>query len=104
MDRDKFIDCNSAGLDMFKCDKHQLIGRHPSVFSPEFQPDGKESAIESSNRIDAALQGVPQRFKWRHIKCSGEVFDVEVSLNKIKVKGMYIILAILRDSRDILCW
>ena len=40
----EFIDCNPAALEIFGCvSKDQFCGKHPSQFSPSYQPNGEDS-------------------------------------------------------------
>jgi len=94
---DIFIDCNKQALKIFECTKDQLIGSPPYKFSPEFQPDGKNSKEKAIEKINAALNGKPQLFEWVHLKCNGKKFDAEVSLNSIELQGEIYIQVIIRD-------
>lgn len=47
MDEEIFIDCNQKTLDLFECSKEDIIGKPPYDFSPDYQPDGRPSAIKA---------------------------------------------------------
>jgi len=97
MKNNKFIDCNKKTLKIFLVSsKSEINGHTPWEFSPPKQPDGLSSIKEARKRIQAALDGRPQRFYWQHRKTDGRVFDTEVSLNNIKGHQGYI-FAIVRD-------
>lgn len=100
MDSKRFVDCNKKTLDMFGCKKNEIINRTPSEFSPEKQPDGKLSTEKAAIKINNALSGIPQRFEWKHKKLNGELFDAEVSLNKIVLGKDTFLQAIVRDITD----
>lgn len=100
MDRSAFLDCNTATLRMFGCTREQIIGTHPSEFSPPTQPDGRNSMDAAQEWIDAALAGIPQFFEWKHCAADGTPFDAEVSLNKTTLAGKDLLLAIVRNITE----
>jgi len=57
MKAEQFVDCNSKTLEMFGCSRDEIIGTTPSKFSPEKQPDGRNSKEKSFNFINRALSG-----------------------------------------------
>ena len=47
LDRDRFLDCNAATLNMFGCaSRDNFLGHHPSELSSSTQPDGKNSNLQ----------------------------------------------------------
>jgi PAS domain S-box-containing protein len=96
MDQDIFIDCNQKTLEMFGCTREQIIGQPPYRFSPEVQPDGRNSTKEALEKINAANKGQPQFFEWKHCRYDGTLFDTEISLKAFNDEGKYI-QAIVRD-------
>lgn len=97
MDSEKFIDCNEKTLEIFACERTDIIGNHPVRFSPQFQPDGQPSSTMAQRRISTAMNGTPQRFEWRHQRLDGTAFDAEVSLNRIEIDDRPMLQAIVRD-------
>jgi len=94
---DRFVECNPKTLEMFACRQDQIIGETPYRLSPASQPDGSDSRQKALERIRAALDGHPQFFEWRHIRCDGTVFDAEVSLNPVRLSGGAYVQVIVRD-------
>ncbi|MEW6195704.1 MAG: PAS domain S-box protein [Bacteroidota bacterium] len=94
---DIFEDCNDAVLQLFGCDREDLIGHHPAEFSPTFQPDGKDSIKKANEKIELAMKGTPQHFYWKHIKKDGTPIDAEVTLNSLTLNGRTLLQATVRD-------
>jgi PAS domain S-box-containing protein len=101
MKGDKFIECNDMALEIYGTTREQLIGKTPySIFSPEVQPNGEISENRAIEYINKALDGHPQHFEWKHLKYNGTPFYTEISLNRLKIKGQYLLQAIVRDITD----
>jgi PAS domain S-box-containing protein len=79
-----FIDCNDATLNLlgYKT-KKEFINCHPSLLSPELQPDGRTSFEKAEEMIRIAVENGSHRFEWIHTKSSGLSFPVEVLLTLI---------------------
>jgi PAS domain S-box-containing protein len=98
MNGDTFIDCNLRAVEMYGCDsKEDMLNHTPMDFSPVNQPDGCDSKEKALEYINLALDGQPQRFYWKHLRKDGTPIDVEVSLNRLDLRGKNYIQAIGRD-------
>ncbi|HNY80008.1 MAG: PAS domain S-box protein [Sedimentisphaerales bacterium] len=96
----KFLDCNSKTLDMYGCTREQILGHGPADFSPARQPDGSASTAAAAARMQATLDGTPQRFEWQHTRADGTPFDAEVSLNVLPLPGGQYLQGIVRDVTE----
>jgi two-component system cell cycle sensor histidine kinase/response regulator CckA len=91
------IDCNSKTQEMFGCARDQIIGSPISRFHPPRQPDGSDSLVKGKEKNEAAQNGNPQFFEWRHVRFDGTSFDAEVSLIRVELDSGMHLLAIVRD-------
>jgi len=97
MNETVFLDCNRVSERIYGCPREKIIGQSPTRFSPERQADGRQSADAASEKIRAALAGSPQFFEWIHLRGDGTLFNAEVSLNRLELRGQPVIQAIVRD-------
>lgn len=93
----KFIDCNTKALEMFRCSKEQIIGKTPDEFSPPQLPNGRYSNKEASENIRLALKDKIPSFEWVHSTLDGTPFYTEVSLSGLTIGKETYILALVRD-------
>ena len=95
------IDCNNAAVALLRCaDKAQLLSLHPSVLSPEAQPDGRLSREKGHAMEDLARQNGFHRFEWTHHRMDGEEFPTEVALTPVTLADQPVMLAVLHDLTD----
>jgi PAS domain S-box-containing protein len=97
---DCWVDCNEGALRVFGCTREQIIGKHPSSFSPPMQPDGRSSEEVSIKNINLAYTVGRQAFEWEHCRADGTLFAAEVSLSRLDLGGNPHIQAIVRDVSE----
>lgn len=98
--QDRFVDCNPRAVEMYRCDRDELIDRTPLEFSPPTQPDGQDSTEKAMEKIRLAFSGRPQVFEWVHSRADGSRFDAEISLNRLYIGDTYYLQGIVRDITD----
>ena len=98
---DRIIDCNARALEVFGCrTPDQIQGHHPYEFSPQFQPNGRNSREFATEKVTAALAGQPQSFEWMHTKLDGTSFSAEVCLNTVGLGRTVLMQGIVRDITE----
>lgn len=102
MTGDGIVDCNGTAAKMFGyASREEMIGFRPWEISPEVQPDGRDSKVQSELYDSEALGGQPQNFCWQGCRKDGELFDTEVSLNTFLVEGEKYLVAVVRNITEI---
>ena len=98
---DRIIECNARALEVFGCPaRDQILGRHPYEFSPQFQPNGRDSHEFAAEKVAAALAGREQCFEWTHTKLDGTLFFAEVSLNTVGLGSTVLLQGLVRDITE----
>ncbi|MBA3012961.1 MAG: response regulator [Desulfobacula sp.] len=98
IDGNRFIDCNRALVTMLNAgDKIKVLNTHPSMLSPEMQPDGRTSFEKANEMIAIAFERGFNNFEWVHKKITGEEFPVDVSLTRIISEGRPVLHCAWRD-------
>jgi|GEM_PF-2271617 len=101
LDNDRFIDCNSATLDMFRCEAvEEFCKYHPADLSPTVQPDGKDSHMLANEQITEAFNGGHNLFEWQHRRSDGSEFPADVMLSSMVLNDKPMLLASVRDITE----
>ncbi|MFA4826145.1 MAG: PAS domain S-box protein [Methanoregula sp.] len=94
----KFTSGNPATVQMFMAqDEAEFTSHGPGDFSPEFQPDGRESWEKAMEMIESAMQDGTRFFEWTHKRLNGKDFPATVLLSRIELAGKTFLQATVRD-------
>ncbi|MCG7912959.1 MAG: EAL domain-containing protein [Candidatus Thiodiazotropha weberae] len=73
---------------------------HPSVLSPDKQPDGQPSIDKANDMMEQAYKTGYHRFEWQHLKKDGTPLLIEVSLTRIPFENDFALFCIWRDITE----
>ena len=91
------LDCNPAALALYRCTREQIIGTTPDNWSPEFQPDGRRSALASAEIIERTMRGEVMRFGWVNQRMDGTLVHVEATVSLIASSDARRFVVVSRD-------
>ncbi len=93
--------CNEAAAAVFGYrNRAEMQAIHPSVVSPEFQPDGNSSYEKAERMMRLAIEKGHHKFEWVHQKKCGEDFPMDVTLTRIPYQGGTALFAVCRDITE----
>lgn len=99
-DTAKFLSSNVHAQQLYGCTAEELTRLSPVDVSPEFQPDGKPSAVAAREKITAALAGQAPIFEWIHRHSSGRLVPTEVRLVRLPAEGKNLLRASITDNTE----
>jgi PAS domain S-box-containing protein len=92
------VECNEKALQYFRCNREDLIGKSPTDYSPEYQPDGMLSSVKTDMLMEQLMTtGEPITVEWKNVRKDGVLVDAEINLNRIMIDGQFHVLAFKRD-------
>jgi len=100
VNKEKILDCNSRTLELFGCDRSEIIGNHPARLAPDRQSDGRISSAKIIEYLDRSFGGECITFNWLQCQLNGTSFEAEVTLNPITGHGEKTILLSVRKLDD----
>ncbi len=92
----RFLDVNPAVEAMFGRPRDWFVGRRPRDFEV---PERNERA-QVERAWNEALAGRPQRFEYWARRGDGEIFPMEVVLNRGRYRGEPVVIAVARDMSE----
>ncbi|MBD2678145.1 MULTISPECIES: PAS domain S-box protein [Nostoc] len=94
------LDCNRAAEELFGYSRQEFLQKHPSEFSPPFQPNGQTSASLAREKIALAYKQGRHRFEWVHRRADGTDFPAEVWLTVFKLGDRTLIQGLVQDLTE----
>lgn len=95
-----FIECNEASEKLLGGTRVDIIGKSPAEFSPEFQPNGRESSFYAKELIREAWQNKEISFEWTHLRVDGSPFVAHVNLTVLEYDDAPVLLVTWRDITE----
>ena len=97
----KFASVNPAALKMFGAtNEAEFATLHLEDLSPTLQPDGRPSAEMAREATQKALREGSNSFPWTHQRINGDVFNANVLLARMRLRGNTILQATVRDVSE----
>lgn len=94
----KFVEVNPASLELFGMgSRGDFYSLTPADISPEFQPDGSDSAGRARELVDIASREGSCFSEWTHLRKDGGELYCTVFLVRIEIGGKEFIQATVRD-------
>ena len=94
------IDCNHATLDLFCCQREDILGTTPLDWSPELQPDGKRSDQSAAEIFARAAVGETVCFEWENLRLDRRPVFVSVTVRRADIDGHACYMVISRNISD----
>jgi len=99
-DTGRFRVCNENAMRLYGFSEDELLRRGPADVSPEFQPDGRASAVAAREKIQEALEGKAPVFEWMHRHSSGRLVPCEVRLVRLPSEGLRLVRGSVIDNTE----
>ncbi len=93
----QYVECNEKAVEMFGFPRSEVIGMNMLDFSPDFQPNGRESIVMAQKIIEIANTGEQQFFEWTFLRSNGTEFAAEVGLKILRLDNQELTLSSIRD-------
>ena len=98
IENNTFVECNEeAAHTLGYASPEALRYRHPSMVSPQYQPDGRPSKEKANEMMALAYEKGVHRFEWEHMRRNGETFPAEVTLARVQQSGRDMLFCVWRD-------
>jgi len=96
----QMLDCNDAGMRMFKVGNKEDFKRRFHEFSPEYQPDGALSSEKTVMVLDRAFKEGYYVFEWMHTDSEGAPFPCNITAIRVDGKTEPLVVAHVVDMTE----
>lgn len=100
LSNNKINDCNSIALQLFSCDRGQLLGSSLTDYFPVTQDCGNNSIEKYSDIFLTINKEKALTFEWSLITRSGFLFPCDITMTKVILKDKEFIQTIIRDRTE----
>lgn len=98
---DKILDCNIAMVEALGYEsKKFIVGKSPTEFYPEKQPDGENSREKTFKMRKSTIENGKCKFEWWYKRVDGTLLPVEVMLTTVFLNGKEVFHSLWRDIND----
>jgi PAS domain S-box-containing protein len=97
----KVLECNQEVVRLLGLSGKNDFIENSLDFFPEYQPSGEASKEKIAKFINEAFEEGYSRFELMHQRRDGEQIPTEVSLVRVKFKGVYAVAGFIRDLREL---
>jgi signal transduction histidine kinase/CheY-like chemotaxis protein/HPt (histidine-containing phosphotransfer) domain-containing protein len=97
----KILECNHEIVRLFELEHKSEFIDNIYRFFPEYQSDGGLSVKKFSEFINKAFEDGYCNFDWSYLNNSDEQIPTEVSLVRVKFRGVYAVAGYIRDLREL---
>jgi diguanylate cyclase (GGDEF)-like protein/PAS domain S-box-containing protein len=97
----RFLSANPGTMKLFGAkDEEEFISHKPWDYSPESQPDGRESLEKAQEMIETTMRVGSHLFEWTHKRVDGTEFSADVLLTRVMDGEQTLIYATVRDVTE----
>jgi len=96
-----FVECNNASAQMLRCKRIEILGKTPSMISPEYQPGGQKSELYANQLIAEVFKLGKNSFEWCHKRSDGTEFLAIINLAAIEFENHQALFVTWRDITQI---
>jgi PAS domain S-box-containing protein len=97
----RILECNQEIARMLGLANKQIFIDRTFDFFPEYQPSGELSRDKMLIYINEAFEEGYCRFEWVQQKLDGEQIPTDVTLVRVKYRGVYAVAGYIRDLREL---